>query len=281
MREVLQTVRASRVKDKNRHPAPVSAESRAAGRKRTQGTASKEAAFALFGICASAGKEKTHIPAYPQKKANHRSKKGEHEKGDIDMFHIEPAGLGTAGTLDAGLLNKGRFDGLIRTAGDAAPVKRASCSSERAKRYGKVNKGFEKLAREGRKKARALIADARKKNVGIKEVPPAELRALTISSKNGHFAKVKETQDKKAYTAAERADEATLARWEVNYIRHKLTDYDVLCARLNDIPGGRKLAGTLKRLTLDVTAKTYPHLSEECDRQIGLLLFDGGISEEA
>jgi hypothetical protein len=146
------------------------------------------------------------------------------------MSDIGPAGFGTAGVLDARLLNTGRFDGLILTAGDTEKIGKDPYSSERAKRYGKVNKGFEKLAREGRKKARALIAEARKGNVGIKETPPADLRALTISAKNEHFAKVKETLGKNACAAAERADEATLARWEVNHIRHNLTDYDALCA---------------------------------------------------
>jgi hypothetical protein len=196
------------------------------------------------------------------------------------MEGIGPAGSGTAGVFDARLPCMGRKGGLILTAGNAERVKRDSYSSERAKRYDRVNKRFEKLAREGRKKARALIAEARKGNVGIKEVPPADLRALTISAKNRHFTKIKETQGKNACIAAERAGEATVARWEVNYIRHKLTDYDALCARLNDIPGGGKLAGTLKRLTLDVTARTYPHLFGECERQIGLLLFGGGIEHE-
>ena len=60
----------------------------------------------------------------------------------------------------------------------------------------------------------------------------------------------------------QQADHKAKQRWEVNYARHKLTDYDRLRKGLDEAQ-----VRTLKSLVLDEIAATYPQLARECATQ--------------
>lgn len=63
------------------------------------------------------------------------------------------------------------------------------------------------------------------------------------------------------------ADEATIRRWMVNYIRHKLTTYDSELEIIFNRTGKDKGFVLLHNAVLDKIAETYPELADECDNQ--------------
>jgi hypothetical protein len=63
------------------------------------------------------------------------------------------------------------------------------------------------------------------------------------------------------------ADQETQERWQVNYIRHKLTKYDAICESLFNQVGKENAHTLLKNKVLDKIAETYPELAEECENQ--------------
>lgn len=63
-----------------------------------------------------------------------------------------------------------------------------------------------------------------------------------------------------------------LERIQVNYIRHNLTEYNMLVDALEGEIGSGKAYLFLKTRTLDEISKVYPRLAHECDRQIKQLI---------
>lgn len=64
------------------------------------------------------------------------------------------------------------------------------------------------------------------------------------------------------------ADEATVNRWVVNYIRHKLTSYDKKLLQLEGKVGKDKAYCLFRNLLLERIAEAYPKYAEECHRQM-------------
>ncbi len=66
-------------------------------------------------------------------------------------------------------------------------------------------------------------------------------------------------------------DPRTLNRWQVNYTRHVLTNYEDLCAKLDRMsPEDHVSYLQLRRRAFELISKVYPQLSEECEQQIHL-----------
>jgi hypothetical protein len=63
------------------------------------------------------------------------------------------------------------------------------------------------------------------------------------------------------------ADEATVRRWMVNYIRHHLTAYDAIIDGLFGRVGKQPAYELLKSRTLQAIAKVYPELADACRAQ--------------
>lgn len=59
-------------------------------------------------------------------------------------------------------------------------------------------------------------------------------------------------------------DSQTRDRWAVNYIRHKLTNYDELCSHHRT---DATILARLKNRVLDLIAETYPRLAAACALQ--------------
>jgi hypothetical protein len=64
------------------------------------------------------------------------------------------------------------------------------------------------------------------------------------------------------------ADPAALTRWQVNYLRHVLTDYDALLDGLFGATGRAEAERLLRRRVYEAIAIAYPMLREECCRQL-------------
>jgi hypothetical protein len=100
-------------------------------------------------------------------------------------------------------------------------------------------------------------------------VPQLELEVLLDAAIN-HFNERQRAKprDYPGEQVADRNSDSTfLVRIQVNYLRHRESDYDDV---LDGAHGRIGLTGSYARLrlrVLDAIAKQYPHLAEECRRQ--------------
>ena len=60
----------------------------------------------------------------------------------------------------------------------------------------------------------------------------------------------------------------TLVRWVVNYIRHKLTNYDRDLINLNGQTGKDRAYTSYKQIVLQKIAEVYPQYAQECENQM-------------
>lgn len=111
----------------------------------------------------------------------------------------------------------------------------------------------------------ALAGDLSDK-ITIKVIPAPDLRSRTLAAKQAWY----DSLDIYDYPSdAYSADQLTVDRWMVNYIRHNLTEYD---RTLYDHIHIRTCKGwliytTIKEATLHKIADAYPYLADECMRQ--------------
>jgi hypothetical protein len=62
-------------------------------------------------------------------------------------------------------------------------------------------------------------------------------------------------------------DSATLDRWKVNYLRHRLTDYERYLEEVAGNVGVRDAKDLIREKVYDAIADAYPELAAECSRQ--------------
>ncbi|GHH53514.1 hypothetical protein FHS35_004781 [Streptomyces umbrinus] len=63
-------------------------------------------------------------------------------------------------------------------------------------------------------------------------------------------------------------DPASLDRWKVDYLRHRLSPYDELLEGLSSREGRGRAAALLRQRILAAIAEAYPGLAAECERQV-------------
>lgn len=68
--------------------------------------------------------------------------------------------------------------------------------------------------------------------------------------------------------STEWADEETIQRWVVNYIRHNLVNYDSMLFSNKGKTGKDDVYPIFKKLILTKIADAYPNYADECSRQI-------------
>lgn len=108
-------------------------------------------------------------------------------------------------------------------------------------------------------------------SISIKILPDDELRSKTLQAKQVWYQKhshYDEDFDEDVVSNAYEADEDTLVRWVVNYIRHNLLDYDDFLYRIDGKVGAMDAYPEVKVEVLKKIAVAYPKYSDECDRQI-------------
>ncbi|MEY9873572.1 hypothetical protein ABH931_003061 [Streptacidiphilus sp. MAP12-33] len=64
------------------------------------------------------------------------------------------------------------------------------------------------------------------------------------------------------------AEPGALRRWQVNYLRHALTDYDALLDGLHGATGRAEAERLLRRRVYEAIGAAYPQLAAECRRQL-------------
>lgn len=102
----------------------------------------------------------------------------------------------------------------------------------------------------------------------IKIIPFDTLKSKAIQAKqewyNQHYDPLSDEFRKSAYNA----DEDTINRWSVNYLRHRMTSYDEQLFKMARKTGNREAYMLLFELILNKIGKAYPELNDECMRQI-------------
>lgn len=121
-------------------------------------------------------------------------------------------------------------------------------------------KSSEKAVATKRKNAEALLDEIIETLVVVRlELP--ELRDLTLRAKQDWY----DWHDGGLITDP---DAETVERWMVNFIRHRLCQYDSGLIDIFGKVGKQELYLRLKIETLEKISDVYPELSDECHRQI-------------
>ena len=122
-----------------------------------------------------------------------------------------------------------------------------------------------------------------------KSVASKRARLINLANKYANEVSIKELDDEKlvhnavsnaynryrlynefgfwTYKDYMRADKETIDRWVVNYIRHKLVDYDDRIRVFEKKTGKDEVYILFRNKLLDRISETYPKYREECDRQ--------------
>lgn len=120
-----------------------------------------------------------------------------------------------------------------------------------------------KKAVETKRENAELMLDDLLKSIRVERIDLKQLRHNAIAAKQFWY----DWNGRDDYRSAYDADEETVQRWMVNYVRHNLCNYD---ESLNDIfgkTGKTALYCRLKGTILDEIANTYPELACECEQQ--------------
>lgn len=96
-----------------------------------------------------------------------------------------------------------------------------------------------------------------------------KLHDRTLSSKSEWYDYVNMCRGNYNYidTDLSNVDTQTLRRWEVNYVRHELTEYDFDLYELSGKVGCSTEYIRYRNAVLDKIAEAYPYLRGECNRQ--------------
>lgn len=148
---------------------------------------------------------------------------------------------------------------------DASIVESAMKTETFVKEMEKRNKRKEsaKKAVQTKTSKLQLQVDEFIKSVRISRIPVEKIRMAAIRDKqrwydlNGIYDKF-----------AEYADDATVKRWMVNYIRHNMVEYDQEIDDMKGKTGKSLLYFELHNGVLHKISEVYPELEDECLRQI-------------
>lgn len=142
---------------------------------------------------------------------------------------------------------------------------------------------FTRLARTARlRSARARATAGRRREALLAEVRGVAITLPSLSAENLARAAVRHRNDREAercyllpdqhYEPAtvEGVDARTLARWQVNYLRHQQSGYDALLRRVAGRVGRAEAVRLIRAKLYRSIAAAYPGLGRECDRQLHL-----------
>lgn len=104
--------------------------------------------------------------------------------------------------------------------------------------------------------------------IKIQVIPFDELVEKTLNAKQRWYDACYDPYYDEYKKEARGADEETINRWVVNYIRHEMTTYDYELLFLARKTGNTEAYMRLFELILNKIAEAYPSLQEECRMQI-------------
>ena len=106
----------------------------------------------------------------------------------------------------------------------------------------------------------------RGESIAVKRLDLKTLKEKTIEAKQRHYNEY--SYYDLFYEDASMADEETVNRWMVNYIRHNLTVYDDDLYEIRGKVGKNEAYILYFENVLNEIARVYPELKEECQEQI-------------
>ena len=108
--------------------------------------------------------------------------------------------------------------------------------------------------------------------ISVSKIDIDTLRKETLSEKQDWYNYLALERDCYVESCARAADEDTVKRWMVNYIRHNLTHYDRKLMELTRTTAGKTGKHKAYLLFFEAVmggiADVYPEFKDECDRQI-------------
>ncbi|NNN35558.1 hypothetical protein HLK59_35380 [Streptomyces sp. S3(2020)] len=114
------------------------------------------------------------------------------------------------------------------------------------------------------RRRREVLARIAAEPVDVPHLPPDRLSAAAAAHRN--------RRDEERSHERESTEPEALARWKVDYLRHRLTRYDELLNGLLDGLSGRTGRAAaeelLRRRVYAAIAEAYPDLARECERQL-------------
>ncbi len=120
------------------------------------------------------------------------------------------------------------------------------------------------------RRRREVLARIAAEPVDVPRLAPGRLAAAAVAHRNQRD--VERTYWRWDHVpdpaTVESAEASALARWKVNYLRHRLTRYDELLDGLHRTTGRAAAEEMLRQRIYAAIAKTYPDLAQECERQL-------------
>ncbi|KKD03587.1 hypothetical protein TN53_34300 [Streptomyces sp. WM6386] len=120
------------------------------------------------------------------------------------------------------------------------------------------------------RRRREVLARIAAEPVDVPRLPPDRLSAVAVAHRNSRDEERSYERWGHAPSPAtvESAEPQALARWKVNYLRHRLTRYDELLDGLYASTGRAAAEELLRRRVYAAISEAYPDLARECERQL-------------
>ncbi|WP_236651948.1 hypothetical protein [Streptacidiphilus neutrinimicus] len=120
------------------------------------------------------------------------------------------------------------------------------------------------------RRRRAVLAEVAGLHIRVPRLAPECLTRRAVAHRNERDAqracRLAAHDATPARVAA--AEPGALRRWQVNYLRHALTDYDAVLDGLHGSIGRAEAEHLLRRRVYEAIGAAYPHLAPECRRQL-------------
>lgn len=104
-------------------------------------------------------------------------------------------------------------------------------------------------------------------SIKIKHMDIKEIRASALEAQQCWYDYKYNTRRNFDFQYAYDADEDTITRWMVNYIRHEMTSYDEQLYSMKGRTGIHDMYPEIRNVILDKIAVIYPELAQECEKQ--------------
>lgn len=117
-------------------------------------------------------------------------------------------------------------------------------------------------------KVHELLEQVKKIKVRLSKLSKKVLIKRAIQHYNDHRADTSSEWGWDYELASLSSDLFFLVRIQVNYLRHQLTKYDKELMKITGRVGKGEAYHVISKKVFTMIAETYPHLADECDRQL-------------
>ncbi|WP_236654244.1 hypothetical protein [Streptacidiphilus anmyonensis] len=120
------------------------------------------------------------------------------------------------------------------------------------------------------RRRRAVLAEVEGLHIRVPRLAPESLTHRAVAHRNERDAQraCRHGDRHPAPARIDAAEPGALRRWQVNYLRHALTEYDTVLDGLHGTTGRAAAEHLLRRRVYEAIGAAYPHLSGECRRQL-------------